>query len=37
MTNRTIVVVLAGAFVGMTALLVIAGIVLHPIALALAL
>ncbi|QKG93134.1 DnaJ domain-containing protein [Halorubrum salinarum] len=37
MTNRTIVVGLAGAFVGMTALLVIAGIVLHPIALALAL
>lgn len=37
MTNRTVVVVLAGAFVGMTALLVIAGIVLHPIALALAL
>ncbi|TKX58073.1 molecular chaperone DnaJ [Halorubrum sp. SS7] len=37
MTNRTIVVGLAGAFVGMTALLVIGGIVLHPIALALAL
>ena len=36
MTNRTIVVGLAGAFVGMTALLVIGGIVLHPIALALA-
>ncbi|TKX67708.1 molecular chaperone DnaJ, partial [Halorubrum sp. SP9] len=36
MTNRTIVVGLAGTFVGMTALLVIGGIVLHPIALALA-
>ena len=36
MTNRTIVVGLAGTFVGMTALLVIAGVVLHPIALALA-
>ena len=36
MTNRTIVVGLAGAFVGMTALLLIGGIVLHPIALALA-
>jgi len=35
-TNRTIVVGLAGTFVGMTALLVIGGIVLHPIALALA-
>ena len=36
MTNRTIVVGLAGAFVGMTALLLIGGVVLHPIALALA-
>jgi hypothetical protein len=36
-TNRTIVVGLAGAFVGMTALLLIGGVVLHPIALALAL
>ena len=36
MTNRTIVVGLAGAFVGMTALLVIGGVVLHPIALVLA-
>jgi len=35
-TNRTIVVGLAGTFVGMTALLVIGGVVLHPIALALA-
>jgi hypothetical protein len=35
-TNRTIVVGLAGAFVGMTALLLIGGVVLHPIALALA-
>lgn len=36
MTNRTIVVGLAGAFVGMTALLLIGGVVLHPIALAIA-
>ncbi|QWC18528.1 DnaJ domain-containing protein [Halorubrum sp. 2020YC2] len=36
MRNRTVVVGLAGTFVGMTALLVIGGIVLHPIALALA-